>query len=56
MTDKPLYEMTDQELTDVWNKRVSKLLVGRKIKKFIARSKIKIIFLLWIVLVLTFLL
>ena len=33
MTDKPLYKMTDQELTDVWNKRVSKLLVGRKIIK-----------------------
>ena len=33
MNDKPLDKMTDQELTDVWNKRVSKLLVGRKIIK-----------------------
>jgi len=31
MIDKPLDKMTDQELTECWNKRVSKLLVGRKI-------------------------
>jgi hypothetical protein len=33
MTEKPLDQMTNKELTDVWNKRVSKLLVGRKIIK-----------------------
>jgi len=33
MTKKILDKMTKEELTDVWNKRVSKLLVGRKIIK-----------------------
>ena len=30
---KPLDKMTDKELTQYWNERISKILVGRKIVK-----------------------